>query len=95
MFRQGDLEKARGYPVSPLMDRDKEGITKSQPGVSGVHTKSQGGTFASACLCSVVVNLRHPTGLIPPTFPLLRAVCAAAVHPYRGHVTSLVLPVLS
>ena len=34
MFRQGDLEKARGYPVSPLMDRDKGGITKSQPGVS-------------------------------------------------------------
>ena len=35
MFRQGDLEKARGHPsVSPLMDRDKGGITKSQPGVS-------------------------------------------------------------
>ena len=33
MFRQGDMEKARGYPVSPLMDRDKGGITKSQPGV--------------------------------------------------------------
>ena len=32
MFRQGDLEKAKGYPVSPLMDRDKEGITRSQPG---------------------------------------------------------------
>ena len=34
MFRQGDLEKARGHPVSPLMDRSKEGITRSQPGVS-------------------------------------------------------------
>ena len=34
MFRQGDLEKAKGYPVSPLMDRTKEGITKSQPVVS-------------------------------------------------------------
>ena len=35
MFRQGDLEKARGHPsVSPLMDRDKGGITRSQPGVS-------------------------------------------------------------
>ena len=33
MFRQGDLEKARGYPISPLMDREKGGITKSQPGV--------------------------------------------------------------
>ena len=34
MFRQGDKEKARGYPVSPLMDRTKTGITRSQPGVS-------------------------------------------------------------
>ena len=35
MFCQGDLEKARGHPsVSPLMDRDKGGITRSQPGVS-------------------------------------------------------------
>ena len=32
--RQGDLEKIKGHPsVSPLMDRDKGGITKSQPGV--------------------------------------------------------------
>ncbi len=35
MFRQGDMEKEKGYPVSPLMDRAKTGITKSQPGVSG------------------------------------------------------------
>ena len=33
MFRQGDLEKAKGYPMSPLMDRSREGITRSQPGV--------------------------------------------------------------
>ena len=33
MFRQGDREKDKGYAVSPLMDRDKAGITKSQPGV--------------------------------------------------------------
>ena len=32
MFRQGDMERAKGYPVSPLMDRDKAGITKSQTG---------------------------------------------------------------
>ena len=30
MFRQGDRERAAGYPVSPLMDRTKTGITKSQ-----------------------------------------------------------------
>ena len=33
MFRQGDLERQRGYPVSPLMDRGKIGITRSQTGV--------------------------------------------------------------
>ena len=49
MFRQGDLEKSKGYPISPLMDRRKEGITKSQPGVRlsetlkrlGVHARLQ------------------------------------------------------
>ena len=57
MFRQGDLEKARGYPVSPLMDRDKGGITKSQPGVSPVpqtavcYYHAQGG--GDGCTCSL------------------------------------------
>ena len=32
MFRQGDQEKALGQPVSPLMDRSKAGVTKSQTG---------------------------------------------------------------
>ncbi|GAX78254.1 hypothetical protein CEUSTIGMA_g5696.t1 [Chlamydomonas eustigma] len=32
LFRQGDLERERGYSVSPLMDRTKAGITNSQPG---------------------------------------------------------------
>ena len=32
LFRQGDQEKAVGQPVSPLMDRTKTGITKSQCG---------------------------------------------------------------
>jgi hypothetical protein len=41
MFRQGDLEKGRGYAVSPLMDRSKAGITKSQPGVSVLRQDSQ------------------------------------------------------
>jgi hypothetical protein len=30
LFRQGDCEKRVGLQVSPLMDRDKHGITKSQ-----------------------------------------------------------------
>jgi hypothetical protein len=29
-FRQGDREKAVGIPISPLFDRDKPGVTKSQ-----------------------------------------------------------------
>ena len=32
-FAQGDRELEAGLPISPLMDRTKEGITKSQPGV--------------------------------------------------------------
>ncbi len=31
-FNQGDKEKAAGLPVSPLFDRDKPGVSKSQPG---------------------------------------------------------------
>lgn len=30
LFRQGDLEQQLGLPISPLMDRSKGGITKSQ-----------------------------------------------------------------
>ena len=32
MFRQGDRERALGQPISPLMDRTKGGVTKSQTG---------------------------------------------------------------
>jgi hypothetical protein len=32
LFRQGDKEKAAGLSVSPLMDRSKAGVTKSQVG---------------------------------------------------------------
>jgi hypothetical protein len=32
MFRQGDRERELGLPISPLMDRTKAGVTKSQPG---------------------------------------------------------------
>ena len=31
-FAQGDRELEAGLPISPLMDRTKEGITRSQPG---------------------------------------------------------------
>jgi hypothetical protein len=29
-FRQGDLERANGLPISPLFDRTKPGLSKSQ-----------------------------------------------------------------
>jgi hypothetical protein len=32
LFRQGDQERSNGLPISPLMDRHKAGITKSQTG---------------------------------------------------------------
>ena len=31
-FSQGDREQARGLPISPLFDRAKQGVSKSQGG---------------------------------------------------------------
>ncbi len=31
-FRQGDQERALGLPISPLFDRAKQGVSKSQVG---------------------------------------------------------------
>ena len=43
-FRQGDEEKRLRLPVSPLLDRDKAGVTKSQVGgISGRHSPDQPG----------------------------------------------------
>ena len=36
MFLQGDKERALGQPISPLMDRTKAGVTKSQVGFFSV-----------------------------------------------------------
>ncbi len=33
-FRQGDQERALGLPISPLFDRAKQGVSKSQVGGS-------------------------------------------------------------
>ena len=32
LFRQGDRERAAGLPISPLFDRTKQGVSKSQVG---------------------------------------------------------------
>eukprot|EP00798_Chlamydomonas_sp_ICE-L_P004146 gene4146-14244_t len=39
MFRQGDREEVADHQISPLMDRNKTGITKSQPGFFKVVVK--------------------------------------------------------
>ena len=52
MFRQGDQERALGQPISPLMDRTKGGVTKSQTGffniVASPMYKAFAETFPSA-----------------------------------------------
>eukprot|EP00798_Chlamydomonas_sp_ICE-L_P002558 gene2558-2594_t len=59
MFRQGDKEKQAMYPVSPLMDRNKPGITVSQEGFFNV----------------VVQPLYHSTATaFPSLMPMLEAV---------------------
>ncbi|GBF91871.1 hypothetical protein Rsub_04976 [Raphidocelis subcapitata] len=58
MFRQGDLERAIGLPVSPLMDRAAPGAAASQAGF----------------LTLVVLPLLHSwTALLPAAGPLLYA----------------------
>ena len=48
-FRQGDMEKAHSLPVSPLFDRAKPGITKSQVG-GKVALVKVGGSGWAGCL---------------------------------------------
>ncbi|GAX77392.1 hypothetical protein CEUSTIGMA_g4838.t1 [Chlamydomonas eustigma] len=47
-FIQGDKERSAGLPVSPLMERTKEGITKSQPGFINVVVLPMYHSFCSA-----------------------------------------------
>ena len=62
MFRQGDQERALGQPVSPLMDRTKGGVTKSQTGFFNIVAtpmyKAFADTFpaASDMLDNLMVN---------------------------------------
>ena len=35
LFAQGDRERDEGLPISPLMDRSKDGVSKAQTGVRG------------------------------------------------------------
>ncbi|KAJ9519215.1 hypothetical protein QJQ45_017879 [Haematococcus lacustris] len=57
-FKQGDREKAAGLPVSPLFDRDRPGITRSQVGFFEIVVLPLYRAFAAA---------------FPGAFPLLHA----------------------
>eukprot|EP00891_Asterochloris_glomerata_P000667 jgi/Astpho2/667/e_gw1.00013.90.1_t len=59
MFRQGDQERALRLPVSPLMDRSKSGITKSQVGFFDLVAQPL---------------FRSCTAVFEGAFPMLRAV---------------------
>jgi hypothetical protein len=59
-FRQGDREKHNTLSVSPLMDRDKNGITKSQ-----VRCRRPAPRVVCPCrggLCTVVVSVAKLVG---------------------------------
>ena len=64
-FCQGDSELEAGLPVSPLMDRTKEGVTKSQPGFFTIVAMPMFHSF-----CSV----------FPACQPMLRAVKSNYQH---------------
>jgi len=65
LFRQGDREKALGLPVSLLMDRQKDGISKSQVGFFNAvampmyETLAQAFPGTSPLMNSVKANMEH------------------------------------
>eukprot|EP00967_Tisochrysis_lutea_P035871 scaffold43076_cov26-Tisochrysis_lutea.AAC.1 len=58
-FRQGDAERAAGMTISPLFDRNKQGISKSQVGACQL----SGGLIETACIplspCRHVTEYMH------------------------------------
>jgi hypothetical protein len=50
-FRQGDVERQTNMPISPLFDRAKQGITKSQVGLLLCHLTLQHVCMLLAVLC--------------------------------------------
>eukprot|EP00877_Chromochloris_zofingiensis_P005018 jgi/Chrzof1/14517/Cz09g05220.t1 len=76
LFRQGDREKAVGLAVSPLMDRDKHGITKSQVGFFDIVALPLFQTFAQIPDSDVYPDLLMCCSLqkFPESEPILHAV---------------------
>ena len=84
-FAQGDRELEAGLPISPLMDRTKEGITKSQPGVrkGTVYGRLRKHT-ERACARFLVLQLYNRMQPVPEldclfTPPFSFLICHAAV----------------
>ena len=60
---QGDKEKFAGMPVSPLFDRGKPGVTKSQVGAVCVHV-CECACVRDVCMCACVSD-----ACVPPVRP--------------------------
>ncbi len=65
-FRQGDKERERGIPISPLFDRNKPGVTKSQVPASHTHALTPVDTWRMMNMLTHVVHTpaRHPQSLV-------------------------------
>ncbi len=82
-FLQGDAEREAGLPISPLCDRTKEGVCKSQ-----VRTNDAG-----ACLCSRGEEYAARCAPVPDTSRVRR--CAApSVRSQVGFFDFVVLPLV-
>lgn len=67
LFRQGDMEKKLGLPISPLMNRDEGGITASQ-----VSTES----VVSAC-CGHTLERPGGMPLVPDNLTIVKSMRAS------------------
>uniref|UniRef100_A0A7S0UT11 PDEase domain-containing protein n=1 Tax=Polytomella parva TaxID=51329 RepID=A0A7S0UT11_9CHLO len=72
VFRQGDAEKELGLPISPLFDRSKQGISKSQVGFFDIVALPMFSSFTRVfpgvlpLLENLMDNYGHWKGLEPP-----------------------------
>lgn len=80
-FRQGDVERQNGMAISPLFDRSKQGITKSQVGFFDIviiplfHTFGKVFSNSRPLLTYVMRNYRYWSGAWHPS-----TVCCTAAY---------------
>jgi hypothetical protein len=63
-FRQGDVERQTNMPISPLFDRAKQGITKSQVRFHDSNGIGDSAEVSAAVYCAVVACCSHAMGLL-------------------------------